>query len=238
MKKISNELRVLLGLLFFDVVIILAHIYFRSWLGFFDLDKEGGLKSVFSGFQLIGSGVCAGGCALLCSKLRASRPFVILWGLLSVLFLYLALDDLAMIHERVGFVLNRITGLQGMFESFNWLIYFGPFIAVGIAVLLLSVRSLAFLDRRTIVPAFLGLVGFFGTLIVEYFGGELLKQGMIPLYHSSIIFEESLLLFGETFFLLALMRGCSALFQKAFILRTDAQLEKENVFSLRQLMKK
>lgn len=206
-------------LIFCDFFLVLAHMYWRDSLGFFDLDKEGSLKPVLSGFQLMTSGFCAGFIAFLSSQMRASRSFIALWMCVSILFFYLALDDMMMLHERIGFVVNHWTNLHGSFESFNWLLYFLPFIIFGVFIFILAVRSLFFIEPRVRMLALLGLSGFFLTLLTEAVGGHILKIGMISLYQKSIIFEEAFLLFGETFFLIALIFGSITLFSKVYIQR-------------------
>ncbi|OGY71484.1 MAG: hypothetical protein A2986_04070, partial [Candidatus Jacksonbacteria bacterium RIFCSPLOWO2_01_FULL_44_13] len=219
-------------LLLCDSAIVIAHIYLQGWLGFFDLDKEGSIKSVFSGLQLLTSGFFAGFIAYLSSRLSASRPFIALWAMVSALFIYLGLDDMMMIHERVGFVLNRLSGFHGTYESFNWLWYFLPFIAIGGVAFILAVRSLALISAKTRIYAILGLSGFLLTLLVEVIGGQLLKTSFIPLYLKSIIVEELLLLLGETFFLIALAKGASALFLKSYIARNGTTEERATITSL------
>ena len=222
-------------LLLCDSAIVMAHIYLKEWLGFFDLDKEGSIKSVFSGLQLLTNGFLASFIAYLSSRLRASRPFIALWAMISALFIYLGLDDMMMIHERVGFVLNRLSGFHGTYESFNWLWYFLPFIAIGGIAFILAVRSLAFISVKTRTYAILGLSGFVLTLLIEVIGGQLLKIGLVPLYFKSIIVEESLLLFGETFFLAALVGGATALFLKSYTARGDTIEEISTIKSLTKI---
>lgn len=232
MKKQSFLIRAFFLLILIDGALIAAHFTLRQSLGFFDLDKEGSLKAVFSGFQLLTSGVAAGWIAVMSSRLRASRPFVWLWSVLSALFVYLAFDDMMMIHERVGFVLNRWTGLHGTYESFNWLLYFTPLILIGICAYLLAVRALFLIDVKTRIFAVCGVAGLVLTILAEAGGGALLKAGNIPLYHLSIIFEESLLLIGETFFLAALLMAAHSLFLRTFALRESEQWDGANLVSL------
>ncbi|MEK7648630.1 MAG: hypothetical protein AAB400_01795 [Patescibacteria group bacterium] len=221
MRRISFSHYAIAFLFIGDIFVILAHIYLRGWLGFFDLDKEGSLKALFSGFQLLASGMGAGCIAYLALRLRASRFVVSLWAVCSALFGYLALDDMMMIHERVGFVLNNLTRLHGTYESFNWLLYFSPFIVLGAIAFVLVVRSLSGISVRAHILAWIGLAGFVVTLLTEAGGKMLLSAGLISIYHQSIILEEASLLFGETFFLIALAVGASELFKKAFMLRDN-----------------
>lgn len=219
MKKLPLSVVALGIVLFCDSAIIISHIYLKNWLGFFDLDKEGSIKAVFSGLQLLTIGFLAGSITYLLSKLQASRPFTILWTLICALFVYLALDDMMMLHERIGFVFNNITRLHGQYESFNWLIYFLPFMAFGAITLILGARSLVLIHNKTLPCLTLGVIGLFLTLFVEILGGQLLQGGETTLYLKTIVLEEALLLFGETFFLYGFALGATALFQKLYIKR-------------------
>ena len=214
------------------VFLIIAHIFWRHSLGFFDLDKEGSLKAVISGFQLLALGFGSGFITFLVSRLRASRPYAALWASTSALFFYLAMDDMMMIHERIGFVLNRWTGLHGTFESFNWLLYFAPFIVLGSCVLILIVRSLWRIDRHAGIFALVGIFGFFGTVGMEAIGKQLLVMGALPVYQLSIILEESLLLFGETFFLSGLFLAIKTLFTQVYIRQDQSALLQATITSL------
>lgn len=201
-----------------DLAIILAHIFWKDWLGFFDLDKEGGLKSVFSGFQLLGIAIASGAVATLLARLGTGRPSRIMWALLSAMFVYLGLDDMMMIHERVGFVLNRWVGVNDRpFESFNWLLYYAPFIVAGAVLLGFAVRALAKINRKISWLAIFGLCGFLLSLGLEVAGRQLLIAGAIPLYRLEMIAEEAALLFGETFFLAALVPAAAHLFRQVFV---------------------
>jgi hypothetical protein len=226
MKRISSQVRVLCVLLFLDILIIAAHIFLRGWLGFFDLDKEGGLKSVFSGFQLISNGTAAALITTIIYRIHANRSLILVWMSCVFLFVYLALDDLAMVHERVGFVINRMTGLQGMYESFNWMVYYSPFIVIGAFVLFFALRFLHRIDPSTGLYSFLGGSGFIATLAAEFIGGELLKNSMTQLYFSMIIIEEGALLIGESFILCALVKGLATLFAQTYTLDKTVTIDR------------
>lgn len=191
--------RFLFLLLFVDALLVVAHIFLRKQLGFFDLDKERSLKAVFSGFQLFVSG----GVAALIAYLFQEKGKRWLWGLTSVAFVYLALDDMMVIHERIGFVLNRWTGLTGYRgESFNWLIYFIPFIALGIIVFFLLLRTVWQSDRRCGMLLGCGVDFLIASLIFEVLGGKILGSSWYPW---SIVAEEAAQLVGESFILVAVL---------------------------------
>lgn len=212
--------KILIPLLLIDCAIVLAHVFWKDWLGFFDLDKEGNLKGVFSGFQLLGIALSSGALAYLSGLLKMGRAQRFTWILLAAGFAYLALDDMMMIHERVGFVLNRWFGVNDRpFESFNWLLYYAPLIVAGGALIASAIRSLARIDRRIFWMACAGFAGLLLSLGLEVAGRQLLISGAIPLYRIAMIAEEASLLFGETFFLAAVASATIQLFGRAFVAR-------------------
>lgn len=209
-------LATLLGM---TLALAIAHSGLRSYLGFFNLDKEQSLKAVFSGLQLLSIAVLSFLYALLQCKAIRQRKQCILWTLVGMLFGYLALDDMMTIHERVGFVLNRWTGLTGYWgESFNWLIYFSPLILIGLVVLFLAVKSL----RREYAPAgslaWIGITLFVASLLFEYIGGRMLASSA---YQWLIVVEEVSMLAGESFFLVAFWRTLGNLFSRSYVARSS-----------------
>ncbi|MBI4239804.1 hypothetical protein HY620_02370 [Candidatus Uhrbacteria bacterium] len=216
LKKRHVSLYTLVILLFVDILLVGAHIFFRSQLGFFDLDKEQSLKAVFSGFQLMGSGFLAFFLWFLFKKGAVPAIWQLVWLSLGLMFFYLAMDDMVMLHERIGFVVNHWTGMQGAFESFNWLLYFSPLIVLGFLVFIASVRSLFHIHAFSGWLSAAGLTLFTGTLFFEYIGGQLLKMGVLAAYPTFIILEESFLLLGESLFAGALMNAFAVLFARAY----------------------
>lgn len=214
----------LAAMIILDTLVIAAHFFLQDTLGFFDLDRERSLKAVWSGFKLMLSGTIAGLIVLLLTQRSKTRRDQLLWAALGGLFLYLAVDDMMMLHERIGFVLNRRTGWHGAFESFNWLIYYSPFIAAGTIVLILCVRALFRIGTREGVLGICGLLGFFGTLTAEMIGGQLLKTGALGAYRISFVIEEAILLFGESFILISIISAACALFEKSYSLRVKDEI--------------
>ena len=105
------------------------------------------------------------------------------------------------IHERLGFVLNNIFALGGFYgESFNWLIFYTPFMIFGLLIFLGLTREL-WRDYR--VASWWFLIGTFllaGSMGVEFLGRDLLWQIKInvPLYHNLIVVEDGLEMFGAS----------------------------------------
>ncbi len=209
--------RLLLFLFFLDALLIVAHLFLRQKLGFFNLDKEGSVKAVYSGLQLLVTGGIASAIAFLLSRAQERRSERWLWGIVAAGFFYLGLDEMMVLHERVGFVLNRWTGLTGYWgESFNWLIYFSPLIAFALLAYFFLFRVVWKEDRRVAWGVLAGTVFFAASIVLEAVGG--MKLGSAS-YHLFVIFEESAQLFGESLFLGAFLYLLQITFNKLYTLR-------------------
>lgn len=200
-----------------DLALILFHFFLRKKLGFFDLDKEGNLGSLYAGVKLWGGATVAFLSAFILRQLKTSRLKQCLFLFLAFGLAYIGLDDMMAIHERLGFVLNNIFSLGGFYgESFNWLIFYAPFMILGLLVFFGLAREL-WRDQREAAWWFLaGVILLAGSLSVEFLGRELLLQIKInvPLYHLLIVVEEGLEMFGSSCLVFAILIYFQKLFKK------------------------
>lgn len=214
----------LIILLFSDLLAVLLHVFFRKSYGFFNLDEEQNLASAYSGFKLMFSGILALGNFLIASAI-ANKANGRLWLLAAPIFFYLALDEMMAIHERVGFVLNRLTGLTGFKgASFNWPIYYFPLVILAVLVLVRMVFVIIREDKKAGWLALLGLLFFVLALTAEFTAGQivyprgLLTRNFQP-YFNLIILEEGSEMMGASFLLAALASSVKHHFNKNFIRR-------------------
>lgn len=198
-----------------DLALILFHFFLRQKLGFFDLDKEGNFGSLYAGIKLWSGATVALLCAWILGQLKTARLKQILFLFLALGLAYIGLDDMMAIHERLGFVLNNIFGLGGFYgESFNWLIFYAPFMILGLLVFFGLTREL-WRDCREAAWWFLaGIILLAGSLGVEFLGRELLLQIKInvPLYYLLIVAEEGLEMFGASCLVFAIFNYFKKLF--------------------------
>ncbi len=193
-------------LFLFDVLVIVLHYIARQKLGFFDLDKEGNLVSLYSGIKLWGVGTLGLLHAYILHRAGAMRGRAmqwILWALFGMGVAYIGIDDMMVLHERIGFVVNNVAGTGGFYgESFNWLFYFAPFMVVAVVVFGALVRSLWSTHRRAAWWFFGGLTLWIAALGVELYGRQLLLSPIInvPVYQQLIVLEEALEMFGASCF--------------------------------------
>ena len=190
-----------------DLLVILAHIFWRDEIGFFDLDKEGNLISLYSGAKLWIIATLALLQSAIIVRLHASRRIIAAWILFALGLAYIGLDDMMGIHERVGFVLNNRLGTGGFHgESFNWLCYFAPAMLAALIVFGVIIKTLWRNNRRAAWLLLGGIVLWIGSLGIELWGRALITQPTIPVsfYHKLIVLEEALELLGATLIAVAL----------------------------------
>src|SRR5690606_14035558 len=145
-------------------------------------------------------------CALLLALITAVRgalraPFVWHWGLLALIFLYLAVDEGASLHEILHANLGDTSIAQGYFER-TWVIF-------GIAGV--ALRGLAYipflrhLPRRYALGMIIcGAMYTGGALGFEMLGANASEQGAAVSYHVFATLEEMLEISGIAAFLVVL----------------------------------
>lgn len=192
-----------------DLLIIIAHIFWRDEIGFFDIDKEGNLASLYTGGKLWIVATLAMLNGAIIMRLHTKRYIVATWILFAIGLAYIGLDDMMGIHERVGFVLNNRLGTGGFYgESFNWLLYFSPFIVAALLVFGILIHALFKQHRHAAWWLLAGALLWIGSIGVELIGRHMILAATVnvPLYHNLIILEEALELFGATLIAWALWR--------------------------------
>lgn len=172
----------------------------------FNMDAESTLVVWFSSTLLFATGMAAWYCHTRESAMRPAVSRSGGWLLTGFIFIYLSVDETAMLHERTGRLFVQwmpAQVVQGVVFH-HWLVAFTP--ALILAVWHLTV----FLRRR-----FLGrpqLLWFLGAGLASWLGviGLELLSGLIPLSRIERVqwagWEEFLELFGTICFLLTFLR--------------------------------
>lgn len=192
-----------------DIGLVLAHIFAKNWIGFFDLDKEGNFASLFMGVQLWTAATCAILIAFIHKKRSQPRRHIIPWLLFAVGIAYIGLDDMMGIHERIGFVLNNLFGTGGFYgESFNWLFYFSPFAIAACFIMGYITKELFTIHKSSAYFLLAGVGVWLFALGAEIYGRTLILSPVVPVarYHMLIIVEEFAELAGASLLLIGCMR--------------------------------
>ena len=90
-------------------------------IGLFDLHSERNIPTLFSSLQLILAGLLL---LLIGSKHQSNGEKYIAWIVLAAIFLFLAIDETAVIHERLGDPMRTVLNPGGLFY-FPWVIPYG-----------------------------------------------------------------------------------------------------------------
>lgn len=193
-----------LTLLGFDFLILVLHRVLGQTIGFFNIDKEQNFISLYTGIKFWIGATFAMFNFVIAHKMQTKFLEKTLWLLTALGLFWIGLDDLYYLHERFTFVLNNTLGLGGFYgESFNWLIYFSPFIILAMVVF---VKLIILAYQRDKLAAYFLVVGtglFVAALGAEVFGRQLLLETPIPVatYRFFIVLEEAFELSGASAFI-------------------------------------
>ncbi len=178
-------------------------------VGLFDLHSERNIPTLFSSLQLTLAGLLL---FLIGRKHQSNGKKYIAWIVLAAIFLFLAIDETAAIHERLGDPLRSVLSPGGFF-------YFPWVIPYGIAVLLILVCFSRFLMQlpKPINTWFLasGAIYIGGALGSEMLGArhkELFGSDNIS-YALYYTVEETLEMLGIALFIYALLKYACITFQ-------------------------
>jgi hypothetical protein len=149
-----------------------GHVYLKGFVPLFNLEGEKNVPTLFASLQLILAAVLLGICAA--QQKLAQGKFFKHWVGLSAIFVFLAFDESALIHEKSFRITQELFGTSGLLY-YSWIIPFGLF---ALVVFLTYIRFLFALPRRTGVIFFLsGAVFVTGAIGMEMFEGQINEAG-------------------------------------------------------------
>ena len=148
-----------------------------------NIAREDGLASWFGTTQTLLVALTVWSIVLVVRAQRASWPRQVGWAVVALLFTYMAIDDGAQLHERVGTVVRALRGqtdpaaLQ-WFPSYTWQIVFVPvFGGVGLAVAGFLWRELP--DRVGVGLVFAALTCFVLAVGLDFVEGLFAHPGFM-----------------------------------------------------------
>lgn len=183
---------------------VLAHDYLLGLFPLFNLNSEISIPAWYSSVTLL---LCSLLLAVIFfAKRKNEDRFALHWAVLSLIFLYLSMDEGAHIHETIGTTLNlRLTGITHGFIHYTWVIY-----GIALVVIVASgyLKFLAHLPRKTsslfILAGFIYVAGALGMEMVngryfELHGSQNFRYQMMT------VAEEFLEMAGIVIFIYALL---------------------------------
>lgn len=182
------------------------------WVNLFNLNLEANIPTLFSSLQLLAASCLLFGIAH-CHRAKQQASFS--WYLLGVIFIGLAIDETAALHENLTVYLRSTLGTSGYF-------YYAWVIPYGLAALLLAVLFANFLLRlpRATGVGFVVAGGLYltGSLGLEMLAGKYISSPGAQEITYSLLYtvEETFEMLGIALFIYALLK---------YITRTFVQLD-------------
>lgn len=169
-----------------------------AYRGVMDVDREGSIPSFYSAVMLL---ACAASLWTVADAVRRrGQRWERHWQVLAIAFVYLSIDEMVSLHERVIEPLREALDLGGVLY-YSWVLVAVPLV-IGFGLAL--VPFLRALPRWTAVAFLLsGAVYVGGAAGMEMVGGLIASsggEGTLPL-HAVVTFEELLEMVGITLFL-------------------------------------
>ena len=177
------------------------HDYVYGLVPLFNFDTEKNIPTFYSTIALILVSVLLSYIAFTCKKMKLS---CIPWFGLSIIFLFLSMDEMFSIHERLLRPVRETLGVSGLLY-FAWVIPYG----IALVVLIIAYSKFLFELPRNIMTLFLvsGAIFVSGAIGLELLGGRHAELYGINNLHFSILttFEELLEMVGIALFIYTLL---------------------------------
>jgi hypothetical protein len=161
---------------------------------FFDMNEENNLPSFFSGMNLLFTGILI--IVISLSKSKADK-FYRHWFFIAFVFLFLGMDELASIHERVGRYTSIFLGVQDTIGGFIWVLPFSILLLILVYFYLPFLLHLTAIYQRLLIISAAVFVS--GGMLLESFGSILVDES--PYYPLEYIAEETLEMIGVILFI-------------------------------------
>ena len=197
---------IVLGLILFSTAILsvgwtTGHTRLLGFVSLFNVGKEGNVPTWYSSSALL---LCSALLYAIASSTRAARAsYAFHWRALSVIFLFLCVDEASSIHETIGGVLERVFHAS-ILANYGWA---APGAILALVVALLLVPFLIHLPATTrrlfIIAGALYMAGASGMEVISLRWGLAHGMGSVE-YRLLATVEELLEMMGVVVFIYAL----------------------------------
>lgn len=155
------------------------NIYLIYFDELFNLNLESNIPTFFSVFLTLIASVLA----FIIAKIKKEKS--IGWFFVSFLFLFLAVDDLAQIHERVNNIIASYE-LNGFFSGYGWVSIYIIFLLL---IIIFGIKFILSLPEKIKILFFIAIVIIIGALLFEIVGGMCVDDQSLG--YNSIIYKIS-----------------------------------------------
>lgn len=168
---------------------VMGHGRLLGLIPLIQLNHEGNIPTWYSVIALMLAACFFG--LIWAHKKQVSGRFTRHWGLMSLLFIYISMDEAASIHEKISVMLRDGLGATG-FLYYTWVV---PALIIVALLGLYYIRFLLALPRRTslllILSAVMYVTGAAGLEVLE--AGLAFEEGRFTLGYASLAATEEAL---------------------------------------------
>lgn len=210
-----SKKKIILALLVITSLLLLAHISVyllnnavppavsESLDGLFNLSRESNFPTFFSAFLLLMSGLLAA--IIYQYKRKTKERFRHQWLMLSLVFMFLSVDEAVQIHERLTTISGKkFDFLNSAFLSFAWVI---PYTILFLVVAVYFIKFVLALPKKTrnlfIIAGILYIGGALGFEFIE--GYVFNRHGFNQMYWALATVEELMEITGVIVIIYALL---------------------------------
>lgn len=205
--SLTHKHKIIIAVLFFDILVLFLHLTFGHISSFFHLDFEHNLPTIYQSAKLIAAGTIS---TLVLWQMwimsKVNKPALIFFGFFAAGFIFLGLDELGQLHEHIDFFVREVrpeyaeTQLDlaeslGYYSS-TWILYYTPIIVASIAYFIYGAKFVwdKIPARKT---AYLLMLFFFAaTIFFEFVSNQ--REVDPQLYQNYITYEETAEMLGAT----------------------------------------
>src|SRR5262245_60063408 len=190
----------------------------KSMIRLFNLEGESNVPEWYSSCLLLSCGALVG----IIASVQRGKRYAWHWGILSLAFIYLSMDEAAQIHEM------SIKPLRAMFH-FSGFLYFGWVVPAALLLLVFGISYLGFLaslprsTRFTFILAFMVYVG--GAIGVESISASFISTtgGQTVPYRLLVTLEETMEMLGLIIFIRGLLQYIAEYLSGALLIEIDSR---------------
>lgn len=179
--------------LFLDFIINYNHfIDYGPIRRLFNIAREDSFSSWFMSAQTLLSGMVLLGIYLIKKKINSKANFQVLgWFILASFFIYMAADDAALIHERLGSTFELISkestnDIYLNFPSYAWQVVVLPFF-IGMGIFILIFLWKVFKKEHLFINIVFAFLMFTIAVVLDFFEG-VDKDSPLYIYNSIQVF--------------------------------------------------
>lgn len=176
--KFIKENQLFIFFIIADLVLMTLHLSFYKQYSFFHFDVESNLPTAYQGLKLLTYGfICLQ--AFVFINRDENKRKKLFWLLPALFFIYIGVDELAMIHENIHIFIEEISPtISNSAQNFSakigytgtiWIVYYLPIAIIAIPFLVFELIEMYSKNRKELFIFIFGVLILFLVPLMEIF---------------------------------------------------------------------